>query len=281
MDPVKEGTGRAIVPRRRRARRELLLQSHQNGLLRKILPSHLRPPPSGIKRIVIVTVPVNIVGVQLLSTLIVLYLEVPATSRPRVGLAGGLVDGDDLWVDELSVDHVFVGTALEGVEGHDPVTDDDRHQVDRCTLVALVPKIDLHSEVGNVLPGVRLASDEETTPLVLRELLEEIDDSLKSVIGGVEVIVLVLLVQVVRVPHSRRRLQEEEVRYLVPRVFVLRQIIAQFVVDPVLQVIRPDLLNEPYIIPSLPSKEEHPGPPFNHKVTGSLFPAPLADSTKT
>jgi hypothetical protein len=66
----------------------------------------------------------------------------------------------------------------------------------------------------------------------------------------------------------------------VPGVLVLGEVIAHLVVDPVLEVVRPDLLNEPCITPSLPSKEEHPGPPLSHKVTGSLFPAPPADSTK-
>lgn len=66
-----------------------------------------------------------------------------------------------------------------------------------------------------------------------------------------------------------------------PGVVVKSKVVPVFIVSPVFQVERSYLLQETYITAYLPNMEEHPGPPFSHKVTGSLLFFPLADSTKT
>ena len=91
---------------------------------------------------------------------------------------------------------------MECVEGHDAVADDDGHEVDCCAFISLVPEVDLDGEVGYVLSGIGLPRDEEPSSLVLRKLLEEVDDSLERIIRRVVIIVFVFLVQVVGIPHS-------------------------------------------------------------------------------
>jgi hypothetical protein len=145
----------------------------------------------------------------------------------------------------------------------------------------LVPDVDLHCQVGDVLPRVGLAGDEKLSALELRELLEEVDDCLECVVGGVVVVVLVLSVGIEGVSHSCGRFEEEEVGDVVPGVLVLRQIVALFVVDAVLEEVGSDLLDESCVVDGVPSREEQPGPPLSQRVRGSLLSLPLADSTKT
>ena len=53
-----------------------------------------------------------------------------------------------------------------------------------------------------------------------------------------------------------------------------------FVVYAVFDVVGTDLLDEAWVVGCVPMSEEQPGPPFSHRVTGSLLLGPFTDSTK-
>lgn len=132
VDAIEEGTGCSVEFGRRGfevvsggSRRELFLESLEDGFLGGVLLSNLSSALHGIKGIVIVAIPINIVRVDLLSAFIILDLEEPASSGIGIRLTGTLIDGDDFRIDEFTVDHEFESTALEGIETHHSVTDDN------------------------------------------------------------------------------------------------------------------------------------------------------------
>jgi hypothetical protein len=92
--------------------------------------------------------------------------------------------------------------------------------VDGTGSVQVVP-VDQHCQVGDVLPSVGLAGDEEGTLAVFGILLEEIKQGVEVVSGCVCVIIEVAEVGVVGVSNSWRRFDEEQVRLLVPGVLIL------------------------------------------------------------
>ena len=78
MDAIEEGTGGAVVPGGCWTGRELFLQFGQNALLGQILSSHFGPL-GGIEGVIVVAVPIDVIGVQLFRSFIVLNLEEPAS----------------------------------------------------------------------------------------------------------------------------------------------------------------------------------------------------------
>ncbi len=83
-----------------------------------------------------------------------------------------------------------------------------------------VVSINHNSQVRDVLSRIRLTSDEEGTLLVFRELLEEIKHSIQVIDGSVGVTVVIAFIGVIGVSHACRGLDEEQVRLVVPGVFV-------------------------------------------------------------
>lgn len=146
------------------------------------------------------------------------------------------------------------------------------------TLAVLV---DQHSQVGDVLASIRFSSDEEFVLGVFGVELEEIQEGVVSIIGCDCIVVLEGGVQVVGVAHSCRRLQEDEVGDQVPTVRIGNQLVSQFVVHAVFQVVGSYFLQISLVVELVPRRDEQPGPPLSQRVTGSLLPLPLADSTKT
>ena len=57
---------------------------------------------------------------------------------------------------------------------HDSISHNDASDINFGPLTHIVVSINQHCQVRNVLPCIRLSSDEEFTTFVLRELLEEI-----------------------------------------------------------------------------------------------------------
>ena len=155
-----------------------------------------------LKGIIVVAISVDIIGIQLFSSFVVLDLEEPAASGVRVGEAGGLVDGHNFRVDELSIDHILESASLEGIEGHDSVSDDDAEQVDRSPFSSEIMEVDLNSKVGNVLSRIRFSSDEHPSSSVLWELDEEVNNSVIGIVGSIVVIILVLLIQIIGKSNS-------------------------------------------------------------------------------
>lgn len=66
-----------------------------------------------------------------------------------------------------------------------------------------------------------------------------------------------------------------------PGVRIGDQLVSSRVVFAVLHVVRADFLQETFISVLVPSREEQPGPPLSHSVTGSLLFGPFTDSTNT
>ena len=90
---------------------------------------------------------------------------------------------------------------------------------------------------------------------------------------------VVVSLRVVGEAHTGGGLEEEEIGGVVPGIGVESEIVAFAVVDTLFHVVGANFLQESYITTAIPSMEEQPGPPFSHKVTGSLLFLPFIDST--
>lgn len=91
---------------------------------------------------------------------------------------------------------------------HDSIANQDTLKVygGVCICVELV---DLHSQVGDVLTGVRLARNPQLIPTVLRVLFKEVQDSIEAVLAGIRVVVQVVRIHIIGEPDSRWRFQKQ------------------------------------------------------------------------
>lgn len=173
-------------------------------------------------------------------------MEEVAACGVGISFAGVLIVTEDLGVHEGVVNHVLCLTILElaVLEAHDAVSDQNPLEVDDSCLSPGVELINLDSQVRDVLACVGLAGNPKLVGEVLRVLLEEVLERVEVVLAGVVVVVLVGGVKVIRKSYSSRRLEKEQVGKVVPRELVPREVVSLLVVDTLLQVIRPNLLQE-------------------------------------
>lgn len=206
-----------------------------------ILPCH--------KRIIVVAIVIDIVGVELKDIVLVSLDEVVAASRVGVQLAGHLPVDEEVGIHEVMLDHVVHLAVVERAapEVHDPVADEEAPQADRVGRTPQIVLVQEDGQVGDVLARVGLARNPERVVPVLAELREEVEDSVEGVVGHEGVVELEVLVQVVGVSNSCGRLDEQQVRGLVPGVGVLGQVVLLLVADSVGQHVGADLLDEPWV----------------------------------
>ena len=81
------------------------------------------------------------VRIELNCSFIKLKLEISAASWLRISLAWSLVNWYDFWVNESSIDHVFIGAGLKGFEGHDSVANYDGFEVYLLAFAVLIVQI--------------------------------------------------------------------------------------------------------------------------------------------
>lgn len=179
-------------------------------------------------------------------------------------------EGLDLWAEE-------VVPAEEGVAGlpppvqfgeHDPVADEHSLEVEFAGGEHVVDVVEhLLGQLRDVHTAVGLARDPEAVGSELREDLEPLPDGDEVVGGGAGVVELVVLVLVDGKSYSGRTLQKQQVGLVVPGEGVdrLRELVTALP-----DQVWPDLLQPPWVSSQVPSRLEHPGPPFSHTTTSSL-----------
>ena len=208
--------------------------------------------------------------------------KVSASGWIRVNLAGIVPILHKLRINELMIDHVFDLTLLEFfiLEVHHPIPDEQSHQLNLLSLGGRrvkVMMINPECEIRDVFASIRFTSYPKVILRVLGIVSEKVSQCIEIIIHGCQITILKWWVPIDRVANTCGRLDEQKIWYIVPWKWVFGQWVTLRIVLTLLQIKWAYFLKKTYIPTSLPKREEQPGPPFNHNVTGSELLTLLAD----
>lgn len=162
------------------------------------------------KRVIVVAITVDTVGVQLVNVVLEVDDEESATSRFGVDLTGILPILLDFWIDKRTVVKILHLTPRQSLESHYTVTNHNSFEVDlECfTLVELVVLVNQDSQVRNILSCIGLPSNPKTISCVLRELFKEVQHSVQVVMRYYGIVVFEGSVSVVGIADTCRSLEK-------------------------------------------------------------------------
>ena len=105
----------------------------------------------------------------------------------------------------------FTVGKLPILKTHNPISNQNTLELDSRSPSIGVEFINLHSQIRDVLAGVGLSSNPEAVREILWIFFEEIEKSIFVILTGVMILILIILIQVVRISYSSRRLEKQQI----------------------------------------------------------------------